>query len=108
MWQSVLNQISQWMTPYFSEISLTIMATIMVVYGDVLNKHIKLWLKPYHFIIRTLLFVLVCAFGYGLLLVLTTPLIKQLILAFPYLYRGVAVIAIFLVLGYLADHRRYI
>lgn len=106
--QSVLTQLSQWTQPYYSEIALTILATILVVYGDVFNKHIKRMISPYHFVIRTTVFVLVCAFGYGLLVVLATPYVKQIILWVPNLYRGLSVILVFLVLGYLAEHRRYI
>ena len=106
--QSVLTQISQWTQPYYSEISLTILATILVVYGDVFNKHIKRMISPYHFVIRTLIFILICAFGYGLLVVFATPYLKQLILWVPTLYRGLTVILVFLILGYLAEHRRYI
>tara|TARA_R110002167_G_scaffold53073_1_gene152545 strand:+ start:164 stop:496 length:333 start_codon:yes stop_codon:yes gene_type:complete len=106
--QSAMTQVSQWMQPYYSEIALTILATILVVYGDVLNKHIKRMISPYHFVIRTAVFVLICAFGYGLLVVFATPFVKQLILWVPYLYRGITVVSVFLLLGYLAEHRRYI
>ena len=105
---SVLAQLSQWTQPYNSEIALTIMATILVVFGDTFNKHIKRIVSPYHFVIRTFIFVLVCAFGYGLLVVFATPYVKQLILWIPYLYRGTVVILVFLILGYLAENRRYI
>ncbi|WP_158969235.1 DUF3392 domain-containing protein [Paraglaciecola sp. L3A3] len=103
-----LAQISSWMQPYYSEIALTILATILVVYGDVINKHIKRMISQYHFVIRTIVFVLICAFGYGLLLVFVSPFLKQVILAIPHIYRGVTVIGVFLLLGYLAEHRRYI
>ena len=104
----VLAQLSQWTQPYNSEIALTMLATILVVYGDMFNKHIKRMISPYHFVIRTLIFVLICAFGYGLLVVFATPYVKQLILWIPYLYRGTVIILVFLVLGYLAENRRYI
>jgi len=106
--QSALTQLSQWMQPYYTEIALTILATILVVYGDVFNKHIKAMIRPYHFVFRTAVFVLICAFGYGLLLIFATPYVKQLILWVPYLYRGLTVLMVFLLLGYLAEHRRYI
>ena len=106
--QSVLMQLTQWVQPYYSEIALTMMATILVVYGDVINKHIKRMLSPYHFVVRTAVFVLICAFGYGLLIVFATPYVKQLILWIPNMYRGSAVISVFVVLGYLAENRRYI
>ncbi|MCF2947114.1 DUF3392 domain-containing protein [Paraglaciecola aquimarina] len=104
----ILGQLTGLIQPYLSEISLTILATVLVVYGDVINKHIKRMISPYHFIIRTIVFVLVCAFGYGVLLVFASPYVKQLIQFIPYVYRGIVVISIFLLLGYLAEHRRYI
>lgn len=103
-----LALMTNWLKPYYNEISLTILATILVVYGDVLNKHIKRLISPYHFIIRTVVFVLICAFGYGLVMIFLTPYIKQALLLIPHLYRGVSIIMLFLLLGYLAENRRYI
>jgi hypothetical protein len=51
--QSALIQLSQWTQPYYSEIALVILTTILVVYGDVFNKHIKRMISPHHFVIRT-------------------------------------------------------
>lgn len=106
--QTILSQLSRWMQPYFAEIALSMVATILVIYGDVLNKYIKRFLSRYHFILRTTAFVLICAFGYGLLTVYAAPFAKQLILMLPHLYRGGAIVLVFLFLGYLAEHRRYI
>ena len=97
-----LFYISQLTQPYIAEIALTLLATALVIFGDVINKHIKRMLSPYHFVIRTLVFVLICAFGYS------TPLVKQGLMMVPYLYRGVVIVALFLLLGYLAENRRYI
>ncbi|WP_284216741.1 DUF3392 domain-containing protein [Agaribacter marinus] len=103
-----LLQVTHWIHPYSSEISLTILATVLVVYGDVLNKKIKRMIRPYHFIIRTGVFIFICAFGYGLLIVYSAPLVKQLLHTIPSLYRGITIIFVFLLLGYLAERRRYI
>jgi hypothetical protein len=106
--QSLLSQLSGFMQPYHSAISLSLVATLLVIYGDVLNKRLKHLVSPYHFILRTLVFVVVCAFGYGLITVFAAPFVKQLLIMIPYLYRGLSIIAVFLLLGYLAEHRRYI
>lgn len=104
----LLIQLTSLMQPYLSEIALTLIATILVVYGDLLNKQIKRALAPYHFVLRTLVFVLICAFGYSLLIVHSTPLLKQLLLLLDPSYRGIVIVASFLMLGYLAERRRYI
>ena len=106
--QSVLLQLSRWTQPYYTEIALSIVATVLVIYGDVLNKQLKRFVSSYHFILRTIIFVLVCAFGYGLLTVFAAPFVKQLLMMIPYLYRGISIVGVFLLLGYLAEHRRYI
>lgn len=105
---TALNWLSQLFAPYHTEVALTIVATALVIYGDVINKHIKMMLKPYPFVLRTLVFVLVCAFGYGMVIVFLTPFIKQGIVLVPSEYRGISIIFVFLLLGYLAEHRRYI
>ncbi|WP_340679294.1 DUF3392 domain-containing protein [Paraglaciecola sp.] len=108
MLESVMLQLNRWMQPYYSEIALSMVATLLVIYGDVLNKQLKRLVSSYHFILRTIVFVVVCAFGYGLLTVFAAPFVKQLILMIPHLYRGISIVAVFLLLGYLAEHRRYI
>jgi cell division protein FtsW (lipid II flippase) len=106
--QTALQQLTHWLSPYYSEIALTLVATLLVIYGDVINKHIKRALNPYHFVIRTAVFVLICAFGYGLLIVWLSPFVKQTLLCIPALYRGLTIVLIFLLMGYLAENRRYI
>lgn len=103
-----LTEFSQWIQPYYGQVSMTIIATLLVVYGDVVNKHIKRALAPYHFVIRTSVFVLICAFGYGAFILFATPLVKQGILWLPLMYQGLAIILVFLLMGYLAENRRYI
>ena len=106
--ETVLMQLSRWVQPYNGEIALSIVATVLVIYGDILNKQLRRWVSAYHFILRTLIFVFVCAFGYGLLTVFAAPFVKQVLMMIPYLYRGISILGIFLLLGYLAEHRRYI
>jgi|TARA_R110002012_G_scaffold242119_1_gene416502 hypothetical protein len=103
-----LATLTRWASPYYSEIAMTIVATVLVIYGDILNKKIKHILSPYHFIIRTSVFVLICAFGYGALVIFTTPHVKLTLMMIPSMYRGLCIVSLFLLLGYLAEHRRYI
>lgn len=103
-----LNTLTGWLLPHYSSISVIVGATLLVIYGDVINKHIKRALSPYHFIIRTLAFVLLCAFGYGALILLCAPWIKQGLLWLPATYQGLVIVLSFLLMGYLAENRRYI
>ncbi|MFD2821823.1 DUF3392 domain-containing protein [Paraglaciecola chathamensis] len=104
----VLRTLTRWVSPYYNEIAMTIVATVLVIYGDILNKKIKHILSPYHFVLRTVVFVLICAFRYGALVIFTTPHVKLTMMMIPSLYRGLSIVSVFLLLGYLAEHRRYI
>ena len=64
---------SQWLYPYLGEISLAIMATLLVIYGNSINRMVKRQTHGLHFIFRTSIFILLCTFGYGALLVFFTP-----------------------------------
>ncbi|MGB3726285.1 MAG: DUF3392 family protein [Glaciecola sp.] len=105
---TTLNSITNIIQPYLNEVALTLLATLLVVYGDILNRHIKKLVRPYHFVLRTAVFIFVCAFGYGLLIVFLTPFVKSTLMQVPPLYRGSAIIGIFCMLGWMAENRRYI
>ncbi len=100
--------LSRLLSPYYTDLSIMLMATILVVYGDVINKHLKRILSPYHFVIRVSLFVLLCAFGYGALTLFGAPFLHHIIAYLPWQYQGAGFVTAFLAIGILAERRRYI
>jgi hypothetical protein len=108
MMNEFFSAISRALSPYFTEMSIMLMATILVVYGDIINRYIKRILAPYHFIIRVSLFVLLCAFGYGALTLYGAPFLRHIIAFLPWHYQGAGFIVSFLLIGFLAERRRYI
>lgn len=104
----LLGDFTRWLAEYFDEMSIMLVATALVVYGDVINKHVKRILAPYHFVIRTLVFVLLCAFGYGLLTLYGAPFLRYVLAYLPWQYQGAAYVMCFITLGFLAERRRYI
>jgi hypothetical protein len=60
-----LNLGAEKLSPYLAEVSLAIVATILAIYGDFLNKKIKFLIKNKPFFIRYSSFILICTFGYG-------------------------------------------
>lgn len=100
--------LSHVLADYFEQMSLMIVATVLVVFGDLLNKQVKRSLRPYPFIVRISLFILLCAFGYGALTLLAAPWVAKLYNFIPYSYRGLAFILTFIGLGFAAENRRYI
>ncbi len=106
--KSIIIQLSQWLYPWLGEISMAIMATLLVIYGEILNRMLKRQISGLHFIIRTLLFIFLCAFGYGALLIYVTPLLAQLLASVGMIYLGPLVLAVFITLGSIAEKKNRI
>jgi hypothetical protein len=57
--------------------------------------------------VRTSAFVLLCSFGYGMLTVIITPSVAQLLRYFGDQYVAVVVLASFMTIGVLAERKKY-
>ncbi|WP_426415434.1 DUF3392 domain-containing protein [Aestuariirhabdus sp. LZHN29] len=95
--------LSHWARGYLSEIALAIMATLMVIYGATLNRTIKRNINQLNFVLRTAIFILVCAIGYGASLVLLSPLLAQTLGHFNNETLSPVLLLIFILMGFLAD-----
>lgn len=95
--------ITAWMKPYLSQISVAFVATLLVIYGDAINKTVRVFVKPYPFVLRITAFVLLCTLGYGFLTVWGSGQIRSVLLSIPDVYKPVAVLGAFLFLGFLAE-----
>ena len=104
----LLNNLGHWFRPYQYQSALAIIATVLVIFGNDINRAIKRLVAKQHFIVRTLVFVLVCAFGYGLLTVFMTSLLAQQLAKLPNVYLVPVVFAIFFILGMYAQKQRHI
>ncbi|MBY4675477.1 DUF3392 domain-containing protein [Marinobacterium arenosum] len=104
----ILISLSHQVRPYLNQCAMAMIATVLVIYGSDINNAIKRLIARHHFLIRTLVFVLVCAFGYGLLTVWLTPLLAGQLARIPGLYLAPAIGLIFIALGILAQRQRQI
>lgn len=105
MFESWIVQASQWLRPHLMAISLMIVATLLVLYGNNVNAAVRRQIHHYHFIIRTTIFVLLCAFGYGLLTSLLTPFLARQLAHLPNYYLAPVVFIISIGLGLLAERK---
>ena len=106
--KSIIIQLSQWLYPWLGEISMAIMATLLVIYGETFNRMLKRQIGGLHFILRTLLFILLCTFGYGALLIYGAPILTKLLASFGMIYLGPLVLGIFITLGIIAEKKNRI
>ncbi|MGF1742968.1 DUF3392 domain-containing protein [Vibrio profundum] len=94
--------------PYISEISTALIACTLILLGNEINGFIRRAMRNQHFIIRIVIFVLINAFGYGLVIVKITPYVAH---GFRQLSPGVMLAIIllcFIVIGDWAQRNRHI
>ncbi|WP_448567526.1 DUF3392 domain-containing protein [Thalassotalea ganghwensis] len=103
-----LNALGQSFRPFQYQASLAIIATLLVIFGNDINNAVKKLVSKQHFIVRSLVFVLVCAFGYGLLTIYLTSLLNQQLNKIPDLYIMPSILIVFLLLGMYAQKQRHI
>jgi len=102
----LLNELGMMVRPHLYQIAMAIVATLLVIYGNEVNQLIRRQISGLHFLLRALIFVLVCAFGYGYLLIWFTPLLAAWLHLVPLHLIGPATLAILLTLGLLAERKK--
>jgi hypothetical protein len=101
----VLTEISGWLRPHSAPIAMAMVATLLVLYGDELNRYVRRKTVRLHFVWRVGVFVLLCAVGYVLVLVLASKLLAALLRSIggPFLFP--VVVGLFVLIGLLAERR---
>ncbi|VFT44215.1 membrane protein [Pseudomonas aeruginosa] len=84
----LIATLSRWSRSHLSDISLAIMATLLVLFGPAINAWVQQRIGSLNFVFRTLLFVLICAVGYGLAMVFVTPWLAKGLGYFKQLHPG--------------------
>ncbi|WP_114417420.1 DUF3392 domain-containing protein [Marinospirillum perlucidum] len=104
----ILWRSGNWAHSHLQDITLAFVATLLVVYGDNINGLVKRQLRPYPRIVRISGFVLLCAFGYGALTVLLTPVLGNWLGLIPVKWLLPLVVALFLLIGWMAERKRQV
>lgn len=98
-----LNDAAQWLRPYSGQMSVALVATVLVIYGDTINKAVRVFVKPYPFVLRISAFVLLCTLGYGTLTVWGAAQVSGAMQKIPNVYFAPAIVMAFFILGFLAE-----
>jgi len=99
----LLTDLSRWSRGHLSEIALAIMATLLVLFGPGINDWIRRSIGGLNFLLRTLLFVLVCVAGYGLAIIFLSPWLANALGYFNNYTLAPVLLLIFFLIGVLAD-----
>lgn len=105
---SLFSDLGHQLKPYNQQISLALVASLLVIAGGDINRVVKNQIRRYHFIVRTLIFILISTFGYGAVTVLLTGLIKTQLATLNSFYFVLVVIGAFIVLGIYAERKKQI
>lgn len=92
--------------PYVRDIALAMVATALVVFGDDINRLLRRHTAALHFVWRTLIFIALCAFGYGALTIFLTPVVAGQLAKLSNLWLPWAALGIFVLLALLAQRKR--
>ena len=94
--------------PYLQQVALGIVASLLFIYGEDLNGLIKKQIQKYHFLFRVLIFMLVCAFGYGALTIFLTMIVAKFLASLDAVYQVSVLLGFFFIVGILAERKKQI
>ncbi|XDF15466.1 DUF3392 domain-containing protein [Vibrio scophthalmi] len=98
----------QYIAPYLSEIATALIACALVMFGGEINSSLRKLLRSQNFVVRTIVFILINAFGYGLIIVKATPYLTKTLGQLPYGTMFTVVVTSFIVIGLWAQRNRQI
>lgn len=95
--------LSKWSRLHLRDIALAIMATALVLFGPTINAWVGRSIGHLNFVIRTFIFVLLCALGYGLAIIYLTPVVASTLGHLNNYTLAPVLLLVFILIGILAD-----
>lgn len=106
--ETLMQPLSNWCAAHLHEIAGAFITTLLVVFGADINRKVRELIKKQHFLVRTLIFVLICGIGYGLLSVVATPYLARGLKSFGSFWLAPMTFLAFVALGFIAQRKRHI
>lgn len=106
--QKGVQAAAAWTRGHLQPISFALITSLLSLYGETINQALKKQIKSWPFVLRTLLFVLVCGIGYGMMVVAVSPYLCRFLMVLNDFFLLALVFCAFLGLGLLAEHKRRI
>jgi uncharacterized membrane protein len=105
---NLFSPAGHFIAPYIRDISLALITCTLVILGGDINRFIRQLLRNQHFVIRTFAFILLNAFGYGLLIVNASPYLARTLMRLESGMMFAVVIFSFVVIGLWAQKNRHV
>ncbi|MGL5358770.1 MAG: DUF3392 domain-containing protein [Shewanella sp.] len=100
---AIIAHLGNMLRPWAFDIASAMVVCLVLVFSADINRFIRRQLLGCSFVLRTLVFVLVNAFGYGLLIVKGCPWAARHIVALPSHWMLLLMVAIFIFIGFWAQ-----
>ena len=96
---------SEWLRPYLGQLVLAMVASFLVIFGNDLMGVLKKQLGALAWFLKVTLLVLFCAVGFALLTSFFAPLLTAALAQINDVWLGLVVVALFYVIGWLAQKK---
>lgn len=104
----IIAPFGRYLLPYLSEIATAIIACLLVMFGSDINRLMRRLLSGRHFILRTLAFIALNAFGYGVLIIYASPLLAKSLRGLAPGTMAAVVMVTFILIGSWAQRNRQV
>ncbi|NRA23019.1 MAG: DUF3392 family protein [Oleispira sp.] len=102
-WQQPIIWLAGVMRPHNTEIALAMVATLLVIFGDLINGLLRRLVRQQPAWLRIAAFIGLCTFGYGAISVFLTPVLSNFLHSQSSLAYVLTVVMSFLIVGILAE-----
>lgn len=104
---NLIVEVAGYVRPHTGGIAIALVATLLVIFGGAINEMVRALVKTQPMWFRVLVFVLLCAFGYGILSVWLTGLLQGYLRGLSAGMFLLQVSLAFVVIGILAERSRW-
>ncbi|MCH8551595.1 MAG: DUF3392 domain-containing protein [Natronospirillum sp.] len=102
---ALLLEFSGLFQPHLTFLSTGLVASLLVIFGHDINRAVRGLVRKAHFVLRTLVFVILCALGYGFMTVQGGLWVARALSSIDAHFLGIIIVLAFLAVGYLAERR---
>ncbi len=104
----VLEWLSRKARAHLWSISFAFFATLLAIYGQDINNAVRRRIGHHHLLVRTTLFIFLCAVGYGWLILTLSKVSTSLLRACPPKLLPLLIGVLFVGLGFVAERKKKI
>ena len=106
--EDIINTIAKFLREHSWTLCYAWTASLLVIYGRALALTAKGIAKTWHFVFRVIFFMIICGLCYGLFMVYVTKFIHNHLTSLANIWYVLTVLCAFLILGIIADRKKYI